>query len=71
LKTFSKTFQENFKNVSQKVVTKAVIKQASVAWLSHLHPYVICLIHEKCHDNFPESLRGGLFKVLVLKPLTL
>ncbi len=29
------------------------------------------MIHEKCHDNFLESLHGDLFKVIVLKPLTL
>jgi len=29
------------------------------------------VIHEKCHDNFLESLCGDLFKVIVIKPLTL
>jgi hypothetical protein len=29
------------------------------------------VIYEKCHNNYVESLRGDLFKVIILKPLTL
>jgi hypothetical protein len=39
LNTFSKLFQKHFRNIFQKIVTKAIIKQAGVAHVIPFAPY--------------------------------